>query len=124
MIEFIYHDSLEREIDRLEKNKLRGLRQNGFKRFERLCAVQFHPTSPQQIIGPGKLHRVTQNDVWAMWKVELIVPNVGLKPNQYPRVWFAHKGAIIAFLCIATHMENYDNAAMKQLALERVSSIF
>lgn len=123
MIQFLYHDSLEKEIARLEK-KIRGLREEGYKRFERLCEKQFHPIRPQPVIGPGKLHRITQNDIWTLWKVELIVPKAGLRPNQYPRVWFAVKGAIIAFLCIATHMDNYTNAVMEQIALERVSDIF
>lgn len=124
MIEFLYHDSLGKEIDHLERGKIRHLREKGFKSFERLCQLQFHPTSPQQVIGPGKLHRVTQNDTWTMWKIELIVPGVGLRPNQYPRVWFAVKGAIIAFLCMATHMDNYDNSMIERIALERVSDIF
>lgn len=124
MMQFLYHDSLDKEITRLERSKIRPLREQGFKAFERLCQLQFHPTSPQQVIGPGKLHCITQNDAWTLWKVELVVPNAGLRPNQYPRVWFAHKGASIAFLCIGTHMENYDNSEMEQLAIERVSDIF
>lgn len=123
MITFIYHEGIEREIARLGR-KWHGLRQEGFKRFELLCEKQFHPLSPQQVIGPGKLHRITQNDVWTMWKVELIVPNAGLRPNQYPRVWFAVKGAIISFLCIASHIDNYDDSEKEQIALERVADIF
>lgn len=123
MIQFLYHDTLAKEIIRFER-KIPGLREEGFKRFERLCEKQFHPTDPQPVIGPGKLHRITQNDVWTLWKVELVVPKAGLRPNQYPRVWFAVKGAIIAFLCIATHMDNYDNSVMERIALERVSDIF
>lgn len=123
MIRFLYHDSLEKEIVKLER-KIRGLRDEGFTRFERLCEMQFNPISPQQVIGPGKLHRINQNDVWTLWKVELVVPNAGLRPNQYPRVWFAVKGSIVAFLCIATHTDNYGNPEMQRLALERVSDIF
>lgn len=123
MIRFLYHDSLEKEIAKLER-RIRGLQDEGFARFEKLCEKQFHPVSPQPIIGPGKLHRISQNDVWTLWKVELIVPKAGLRPNQYPRVWFAVKGSIVAFLCIATHVDNYSNPAMQRLALERVSDIF
>jgi len=122
MIEFLYHDGLQREIAALER-RFRQLR-DGFQRFELLCQVQFNPTDPKQIIAPAKLHRITQNDVWTMWKVELVVPKAGLRPNQYPRVWFAVRGAVIVFLCIGTHMDNYNDLAMDRLALSRLTDVF
>ena len=123
MIQFLYHDAIEREIAALER-RFSTLRAEGFKRFELLCQKQFHPLRPQQVIGPGKLHRVSQNDIWTIWKVEMVVPKCGLRPNQYPRVWFGVKGFVVAFLCIGTHIDNYDNNAMDRLALERVSDVF
>ena len=122
MLEFLYHDGMQKEIAALER-RLRHLKE-GFAAFERLCQVQFNPTDPKQVIAPAKLHRITQNELWTMWKVELVVPNAGLRPNQYPRVWFAVKGAIVVFLCMGNHMDNYDDAEMDRLALARVTDIF
>ncbi|MEK7541298.1 MAG: hypothetical protein AAB533_00400 [Patescibacteria group bacterium] len=122
MIEFLYHDALQKEIAALER-RFRRMR-DGLAAFERLCEVQFHPTDPKQIIAPAKLHRITQNDVWTLWKIELVIPDSGLRPNQYPRMWFAVKGAIIAFLCVATHSDNYDDAEMNRTAFSRVSDLF
>lgn len=122
MIEFLYHDGLQKEIAALER-RFRQLR-DGFQRFELLCQVQFNPTDPKQVIAPAKLHRITQNDLWTMWKVELVVPNAGLRPNQYPRVWFAVRGAVIVFLCMGTHMDNYNDLEMDRLALARITDLF
>lgn len=122
MIEFIYHDGLQKEIAALER-RFRHLK-DGLKVFERLCEVQFNPTDPKQIIAPAKLHRVTQNDLWSMWKIELVVPKSNLRPNQYPRMWFAVKGSVIAFLCISTHIDNYSDNDMNDLALTRATGIF
>lgn len=122
MIEFLYHDGLQKEIAALER-RFRQLR-DGFSAFERLCEVQFNPTDPKQVIAPAKLHRVTQNDLWTMWKVELVVPKAGLRPNQYPRVWFAVKGAVIVFLCMGTHMDNYNDLERDRLAQARVTDVF
>jgi hypothetical protein len=122
MIEFLYHDGLQKEIAALER-RFRQLR-DGFQRFELLCQVQFNPTNPKQVIAPAKLHRITQNDLWTMWKIELVVPNAGLRPNQYPRVWFAVRGAVIAFLCMGTHMDNYNDMEMDKLALDRITDLF
>ncbi len=122
MIEFLYHDGIQKEIAALER-RFRHLR-DGFEVLERLCQVQFHPTDPKQVIAPAKLHRITQNDLWTIWKIELVVPKAGLKPNQFPRVWFVAKGAVISFLCIATHIDNYDEAEMDRLALVRVTDVF
>lgn len=122
MMEFLYHDGIKKEIAVLER-RFRYIRK-GFSIFERLCEVQFNPTNPKQIIAPAKLHRITQNDVWAMWKVELVVPNSGLRSNQCPRMWFAVKGINITFLCISTHIDNYKDKEMDNIALSRVTDVF
>lgn len=122
MIQFLYHKNLNKEIAAIER-RFRTIR-DGFSSFEKLCEVQFHPMNPRQVIAPAKLHRITQNDIWTLWKIELVVPNSGLRPNQWPRMWFAVKGAIIAFLCVSSHIDNYDDVEMDQLALSRVSDIF
>ena len=122
MIDFIYHDGIQKEISDLEK-KFRTIRL-GLSSFERLCSVQFNTENPQQVIAPAKLHRITQNNIWSLWKAEVVVPNSGLRPNQWPRMWFGVKGAIIVFLCITSHIENYNDKEMDQLAISRLSDIF
>lgn len=121
-LEFIYHDGVEKEIAALER-RFRTIRE-GLSIFERLCEKQFHPINPQQVISPGKLHRVSQNDIWTLWKAELVMPNSGLRPNQWPRVWFAVKGGILVFLSIGSHVDNYDNNEMDILASSRVGDMF
>ncbi len=122
MIQFLYHDGVQKEIAALER-RFRTLRK-GLSIFERLCEIQFNPVNPSQVIAPAKLHRIKQSDVWTLWKVELAVPHSGLRPNQFPRMWFVVKGTIIAFLCISSHVDNYNDEEMSQLALSRVSDFF
>lgn len=122
MIQFFYHDGIQKEIAALERRFLTI--RDGLSRFELLCEKQFHPTKPQSVIGPGKLHRVSQNDTWVLWKIELVIPNSGLRPNQFPRMWFVVKGDTIAFLCISSHIDNYNDESMNRLALSRVSDVF
>lgn len=119
---FIYHPGIEKEIAALER-RFKTIRA-GLSSFQLLCEKQFHPISPQQVIGPGKLHRVSQNDIWALWKAELFVPNSGLKPNQWPRIWFAVKGGILVFLCVGSHVDNYDNNKMDRIASSRAGDMF
>lgn len=122
MIQFLYHDGIQKEIAKLER-RFHTIR-DGLSAFERLCEVQFDPINPRQVIAPAKLHRVTQNDIWTLWKIELIMPNSGLRPNQWPRMWFVVKGAIIAFLCLSSHIDNYNDEDMNRFALSRVSDFF
>lgn len=119
MITFLYHDGFKKEIAAFER-RFRKVR-SGLIYFERLCQVQFNPSNPKSIVAPAKLHRITQNDVWTMWKIELAVE--GLRSNQFPRVWFAVQGATIVFLCMATHIDNYNDGVKGGLALSRVSDI-
>lgn len=120
MIDFISHPSFEKETAKLKRRF--SFLDKALESFKMLCEFQFHPLSPQQRIAPAKLHRITQNDLWSVWKIELSVPNV--RPNQSPRVWFAVKGSNVAFLCIASHVDNYSDNQMNQMAVGRVSDIF
>lgn len=119
-IDFIFHPAFEKETAKLKRRFV--CLNAGLESFQRLCEIQFHPTDPKQIIAPAKLHRVTQNDLWSIWKIELAVQNV--KSHQSPRIWFAVKGSNIVFLAIATHIDNYSDNQMMKVALERVSDIF
>lgn len=119
MIEFLYHDGIKKEIVALER-RFHTIRQ-AFSLFERLCEVQFNPLNPKQVISPAKIHRINQNDIWTLWKVELVVPNSGLRPNQYPRMWFVVKGSVIIFLCISTHIDNYKDNEITKLAFSRIT---
>lgn len=119
MITFRYHENFEKEIAALAKRQLRSIRQS-IEAFQRLCIFHFHPTNPETRIAPGKLHRVTENDIWTIWKTELPVINSGLRPNQYPRIWFMVSGASIVFLCIASHVKNYNDKEMDKLVLLRI----
>lgn len=123
MISFLFHDGFAGEIASLEKKRMRHIRKS-LEGFQQLCEVHFHPISPQPRIAPGKLHRVSQNNVWTTWKTELPVIHSGLRSNQYPRLWFAQSGATIAFLCIGSHIENYQDGEMDALAFARVRDLF
>ena len=123
MIEFRRQEGFEKEIAALERRRFRSL-SDSIHKFQNVCAVHFHPATPERLINPGKLHRVTQNDSWILWKTELPLVKSGLRQNQYPRLWFVVKGSIIAFLCISSHIENYNDKEMSQLALSRVSDFF
>jgi len=122
MIRFLYHDGIQKEIAVLER-RFRTVR-DGLVVFERLCEKQFNPIDPQQVIAPAKLHRVLQTEVLVLWKIELVLPNSGLRPNQWPRLWFGIRGDVIVFLCLSSHVDNYDEEKMNRLAQSRISDLF
>lgn len=122
MIEFLWHDNFSKEFVLLKKRF--PTIEDGLNKFKNLCEVHFNPVNPEQVISPGKLHRLNQNDSWVLWKVELLIPNSGLRPNQWPRMWFVVKGGFIGFLTISSHVDNYDDGEMSEIALNRVSDIF
>lgn len=122
MLDFIYHPKFKKEIVAL-KRRFYNI-EKGLKSFQMLCEIQFHPINPQRVIAPAKLHRIKQNDIWSLWKIELVVPKSGLKPNQFPRMWFCAQGAKIGFLCIVTHIDNYKDNSMNGIAIERLNDIF
>lgn len=119
-IEFHEHPNFSKSFDAFIKKYREG--KKGLIDFKKIAKRQFHPTSPQQIIGPGKLHRIHQDDSYVVWKAEVAVK--GLRKNQSPRIWFAVRGSFLVFLCIGTHIDNYDDNELTSAALERISDIF
>jgi hypothetical protein len=120
MLNFIYHPAFEKETANLKRRF--SFLEKALESFKLLCEIQFNPENPQQRIAPAKLHKVTQNDLWSIWKIELSVPNI--RPNQSPRVWFSVKGSNVAFLCMASHVDNYSDNQMNQAAVGRINDIF
>ena len=115
------HDSFAKELKKI-CGKYPQVK-DGVARVKKLLAVQFNPLRPEEVIAPGKIHRVHSNNIWELWKVEVLVPKSGLKSNQWPRMWFSVSGETITLLAIATHMNNYDNNEVDRLAVKRLSDI-
>ena len=120
MFNFVYHQGYLKHAAVLERRFSNY--QSGVDSFKRLCEVQFNPVQPRQVIAPAKLHRIKQFDTYGIWKIELAI--AGVRSNQSPRIWFAVQGANIAFLCAASHIDNYDDNKMEVLAKSQVTDIF
>jgi hypothetical protein len=119
---FLRHDQFDNELKKLTK-KYRNI-DTGLVALKRLLEKQFDPENPEEVIAPGKIHRIHQNAIWSTWKVEVAVPGSGLRPNQWPRMWFAISGDKIVFLCIVAHMQNYNTNAVDGIAADRASDYF
>ena len=114
------HNSFVAEYKKLSKKQHRI--DDYFAKLKKLLSKQFDPSNPIEVIAPGKIHHVTTAETGiAFWKVEMMVE--GLRPNQWPRVWFAIKGDTITFLVIKSHTDNYDNNSEDLIAQNRYSDI-
>ena len=108
MIEFLYHTKFDSEMKSLLK-KYKNQTDVGFESLKNLLSKQFDVTNPEIVIGNSKIHRILdmQPGVATIWKVEMSIK--GLRPSQWPRVWFLLSVDKIYFLHVATHQDNYDN---------------
>lgn len=118
---FLEHSQFNRELKALRKYRTIY---DGLESVKRLLEKQFDPARPEEVIAPGKIHRIHQDGIWALWKIEVAIPNSGLKPNQWPRMWFVVSGDKIALLAIGAHPQGYDNNAVDKMAMGRVSDYF
>ena len=98
---WLEHDSFVREFKKFSKKYPKAI--PGFEAVKKLLDTQFDPLDPKDIIAPGKIHRVQEDAIWEVWKLEAIVQ--GWKPNQWPRTWFVVLGDTITFLVMRTHCD-------------------
>lgn len=115
------HDSFDKEFKKILKNH-RQL-DDGLKKAKKLLETQFDPNNPQDVIGPGKIHRVTANHTWEIWKLEVALIGSGLRPSQWPRMWFAVSGDTFTLLTIVMHGQNYDDNTQDTVAKNRYTEI-
>lgn len=109
------HESFTKEFKKLARSI--STLEEDFESTKRLLGLQFNLENPQCVITPAKLHRLHENDTWALWKLEMVVRNV--RPNLAPRVWFVRRNSTIVFLSIATHSQNYNDNTQQQESLKR-----
>ncbi len=95
---------------------------DGFNATKNIFEVHFHPTNPMQRIAPGKIHSILKSPNYTIWKLEMAV--IGLKSKQWPRVWFAVSGNKVVFLCMHSHIDNYDDNDITREAQSLVSDYF
>ncbi len=118
-LNFIEHPSFEKKCSKaIAKFRI----SKDFEHLKKILNVQFSPTDPRPVIGPGKIHRLKDFIDYSIWKVEMSAQ--GLRKNQSPRVWFGIKGDTIVFLCIKFHGENYDDGIVTTEAESLISDIF
>lgn len=120
MLNFLEHSNFTKETAAI-KRRFPAFDQ-GLNSFKLLAEVQFALENPKQVIAPGKLHRVCTLGIYEIWKIELAIK--GVKSNQSPRIWFGLQGSTIAFLCVKSHIDNYDNNEVDKLAQNLASDIF
>lgn len=105
-MKFIESNNFKRELKFLTK-KYKDNNIIGFENLKNLLEKQFDSEFPEEVIGPGKIHRIENYENGALWKVEMSVR--GLRPSQWPRVWFYISCNIVYFLDVGAHQDNYDN---------------
>lgn len=120
MLSFLFHPRFEKEAAKIKRRL--SYFDDGLESFKRICEFQFDPINPKQVVAPAKLHRIKCFDNFIIWKIELAVRNV--RSNQSPRIWFAVRGATVAFLCAACHVDNYDDNVMDREAAALAGTFF
>ena len=112
-MQFLKHDKFEREFSKIKHNDI----YKSLELIENLLEKQFDFHFPKIIIPPGKLHRVASGENYEIWKIEMLVK--GLRPNQWPRIWFMINSNVVTFLSVGLHQDNYNNNQKDREATDR-----
>jgi hypothetical protein len=120
-VNWLEHNSFTSEFKTLAK-KHRTLEAD-YPMAKKLLEAQFDPAEKSNPIDPGKIHRLSKlGEERYLWKFEVFVR--GLKPGQWPRMWFAVVDDIIMPLVLLSHSQKYDNNATDNLAFKRYQELF
>lgn len=117
---FSSHPSFDKEFSKFERKV--PLAKLALKHLEKLLSVQFHLRTPQVVISKQNLRRVDKigRGVY-VYKVFMAVR--GLRRFQRPRIYFWLETNNICFLCMGTHIDNYNDAKLKKVAKKRIKEL-
>ena len=119
-MQWLEHSAFTKEVKQLAKKYKSA---NNAVKFAKRLIEKWRDDPNDSPIDPGKIHLVTQNDEYEIWKYEMAVPNSGLRPNQWPRVWFAIEKDTLALLLLAVHTDNYDDNTKNNEASQRYEEL-
>jgi len=118
-IQITTHDRFDKEWKKFCNRRIEG--GGALEQLKRLLKKRFDNSSPN-IIGSKSIWRVPHTGDIDMWKV--ICTFVGLKKKQSPKVYFLkHHENIITFLCFGSHIQNYKNGKLREIAIARAKEI-
>lgn len=117
---FSSHPGFGKEFSKFERKA--PLAKLALKHLKKLLSVQFHPKTPTIVISKQNLRRVDKiGEGTHVYKVFMAVR--GLRRFQRPRIYFWLETNNICFLCMGTHMDNYDDAQLKKKAKKRIKEL-
>lgn len=120
-VEFDEHPSFEKEFKKFSKKYPNG--SSAFRHLRTLLSIHFLPknkNNPQFTL--KVLHRVEGIGTNVV-VYKIIMATKGLKHGQSPRICFWLRGLYITFLCFGTHIDNYKDSELRELAKRRIREL-
>lgn len=116
-IRFDCHPKFSEELDKFcHKHPTTNI---DLKHLCNLLSIHFNPEKPTISITPKNLKRVDRVGAnITVYKVNMAVQ--GISKGQCPRVYFWLETGTITFLCMDSHIDNYDDAKLKEKAKQRI----
>lgn len=92
-----------------------------FKNIERLLVKQFY----MKIISITPKHiGIAQGfSGFTVYWLHLIIPNSNLSRTQMPKAYFYMSDSHITFLCLDSHIQNYRDSKLRQVAQKRLEEM-
>lgn len=75
------------------------------------------------LIGPKHLGRAEGFGAYEVYWLKMAILSAGLSYKQFPKVYILKLDGVISFLCIDSHITNYQDAILRKLAKSRIEEI-
>jgi hypothetical protein len=95
--------------------------QEAINNLEKLLIVHFYRNSP--MFTPKHLGRAQGFRGFTIYWVHLVIPNINLSRTQFPKSYFYKTDGHISFLCLDSHISNYNDARLRKIAEKRLQDM-
>jgi len=89
--------------------------------LENLLVKHFYYKQPQ--FTPKHLGPASGFYGYAVYFFHMIIPYSGLSKTQQPKCYLYKTDETISFLCLNSHVENYDDSKLRKIAKQRLAEI-
>lgn len=62
-------------------------------------------------------------DGYEVYWLHSVFPNCNLSRTQFPKIYFLRQETHLSFLCLDSHLQNYKDAKLRQIANERLIEV-
>lgn len=119
---FVHHSSFLGELEEFvgKHGDASSSTNEAIQNLQRLLHKHFNVTL---MFSSKHIGRAQGFDGYEVYWLHSVIPNCDLSRTQFPKIYFLKQESHICFLCLDSHLQNYKDAKLRRVAIDRLNEV-